>query len=79
MRATTLLQTSSKLEVCTQNYGPSKLQETQLWEFGSSGTKCHLGAGPVAKHKYTIRGEVVFPPGLGRGESCEFEFARGSS
>ncbi len=29
--------------------------------------------------KYTIRGKVVLPPSSGRGEFCEFVFARGSS
>ncbi len=29
--------------------------------------------------KYIVRGKVMLPPSLGRGESCEFMFARGSS
>jgi len=29
--------------------------------------------------KYAIRGKVVASPNLGHGESCEFEFAYGSS
>jgi hypothetical protein len=35
-RATTLLQTSFQLEVCTQSYGAPKSQESQLWEFRDS-------------------------------------------
>jgi hypothetical protein len=66
-RATTLLQTSFPLEVCTQNYGPPKLQESQPWEFWDS----HLGVlGQNAiwmwaswrGTKYTIRGKVVASP-----------------
>jgi len=57
-----LLQTSSQLEVCTQNYGARKSRESQPWRFRDS----HLG---VARQKtiwmwaswrgaeYTIRGE----------------------
>jgi hypothetical protein len=42
--------------------------------------KCHLHVGPVANHKVYYKGEGGgFPPSPGRGESCEFEFARGSS
>jgi hypothetical protein len=32
---------------------------------GSPGTKWHLGVGPVAGHKYTIRGKVVASPKFG--------------
>jgi hypothetical protein len=39
-----------------QSYGPSKLRETQLWRSGSPGTKCHVGASPVAKHKVYYKG-----------------------
>jgi len=35
-RATTLLETSSQLKICTQNHGPKKLWESQLWEFQDS-------------------------------------------
>jgi hypothetical protein len=35
MRATTLLQTSSRLEVWTRNYGPAKLRESNLSSFGT--------------------------------------------
>ncbi len=63
-RATTLLQTSSQLEVCTQNYGAPKLQESQLWQFrdsslpfGSPGTKFPLDVGLVGGHKVYYKGE----------------------
>jgi hypothetical protein len=36
IRATTLLQTSSQSEVCTQSCGPPKSRESQLWEFWDS-------------------------------------------
>jgi hypothetical protein len=87
MRATTLLWTSSQLEVCTQSYGAPKLRKSQLWKFWDS----HLGIpGQNAiwmwaswrGTKYTIRGKVVASPSSGCVESCEFcesEFARDSS
>jgi len=31
-KATTLLETSLQSKACTQNYGPSKSQESQFWE-----------------------------------------------
>jgi len=70
MRATTLFQTSSQSEVCTQSYGAPKLRESQLWQFRNS----HLGVpgqnaiwmwaswrGTV----YTIRGKVAASPKSG--------------
>jgi hypothetical protein len=66
-RATTLLQTSSQSEVCTQSYEPPKLQESQLWKFRDS----HLGVSeqngiwvlvPWLVTKYIIRGKVVASP-----------------
>jgi len=57
----------SQSEVCTQNYGPPKSQESQLWEFWDS----HLGVEgqndiwalvPWLGTKYTIRGKVVASP-----------------
>ncbi len=43
---------------------------------GSPKTKCHLGVGPVAKHKVYYKGEGGgLPPSLGRGESYESDFA----
>ncbi len=63
-RVTTLLHTSSQLEICTQSYWVAKLREFQLWKFRDS----HLGV--VGQNaiwmwalwrgtKYTIGGKVV--------------------
>jgi hypothetical protein len=61
-RAITFLQTSSRSEVCTQSYSPSKSRESWLWEFRDS----NLGVPgqndiwvlvPWPGTKYTIRGE----------------------
>ncbi len=41
--------------------------------FGSPETKSHLDVGPWRGAEYTIRGKVVAPPSLGRGEFCESE------
>jgi hypothetical protein len=69
-RATTLLQTSSKSEVCTQSYGGPKLRESQLWEFWDS----HLGVSGQnviwmwaswRGIEYTIRGKVMASPKSG--------------
>jgi hypothetical protein len=46
-----LLQTSSQLKFCTQNYGPPKLRESQLWEL------CHLDVCPVVKHRVYYKRE----------------------
>jgi hypothetical protein len=84
MRAINLLQTSLQLEVCTQNYGPPKSQESQFWEFWDS----HLGVlgqndiwvlalWPYTK--ITIRGRWWLPPSPGCGEFCEFVVTRGLS
>jgi hypothetical protein len=67
-----------------QSYQPPKSWEFQLWEFwdshlGVPGQKCHLDVGPWPSIEYIIRGKVVASPNLGRGESCESEFAYGSS
>jgi hypothetical protein len=64
MRAITLLQAASQLEVRTQSYEASKSPEFELWEFRNS----HLGV--LEQNdiwvlvlwpgtKYTIRGKVV--------------------
>jgi hypothetical protein len=77
-RDTTLLHTSYQLEVFRESYGPSKLRESQVWEFQDS----HLGVlGQNAIWiwpswrgiKYTIKGKWWLPPSLSRGESCESE------
>jgi hypothetical protein len=48
--------------------------------FGSVGTKCHLDVGLVERHRVYQKGEGGgSPPSPGRGESCESDFARGSS
>jgi hypothetical protein len=54
-RAITLLHISSQSQVCTQSYGASKLQESQLLAisrlpFGSLETKCHLHVGLMERH-----------------------------
>jgi hypothetical protein len=47
---------------------------------GSLEKKWHLGASLVAGHIIYYKGEGGgFPPSLGHGESCEFEFGSGSS
>jgi hypothetical protein len=61
-RDTTLLLTLFQSKVCTQSYEPPKLQESQLWEFqdshlGVPRQKCHLGVGPMAKHKVCYKGK----------------------
>jgi hypothetical protein len=84
MEAITLFQTSSQSFFFIRSYEPPKSWEVQFREFrdsqlGSLGTKWHLGFGPVAIHrKYYKGGRWWFPPSPGRGEFCEFVFARGS-
>ncbi len=47
---------------------------------GSPNTKCHLGAGHVAKHKVYYKEEGGgFPPSLGYDDFYESEFACSSS
>jgi hypothetical protein len=67
MKATTLVQTSSRSEVCTRNYSLTKLQDSQPWRFQGS----HLGVPrqktiwmPFSRSgaKYTIWGKVVVSP-----------------
>ncbi len=67
-------QTSLQSKVCTQSYWPPKLWESQFWEFWDS----HLGVSWPGT-EYIIRGNVVASLKSGRGESCEFMFACGSS
>jgi hypothetical protein len=46
---------------------------------GSLGTKWHLGASPMAKHReYYKGGRWWLPSNLGHGEYCEFMFTHGS-
>jgi hypothetical protein len=61
-RATTLLQTSLQSKVCTRSYAPSKLQESQLWEFrdshlGVPGQKARLDVAPVESYRVYYMGE----------------------
>ncbi len=59
MNVTTFFHTSTQSKVFTISYGPPKWQESEFWEFRDSqlgshkslGTKWHLGATPVARHK----------------------------
>jgi hypothetical protein len=78
-RATTLLQTALRSEVCSQSYGASKSRESRRAGFqdsragvpGVPGEKSHLDVGPVESHIVYYKGEGGgFPPSPGRGESC---------
>ncbi len=75
-RATTLLQTALRSEVCSQSYGASKSRESRRARFrdsraGVPGEKSHLDVGPVESHRVYYKGEGDgFPPSPGRGESC---------
>jgi len=62
MRATTLLETTLRFEVCLQSYGPPKSWESHLARFqdshsGVPGGKIHLDVGSVASHKVYYKGE----------------------
>jgi hypothetical protein len=70
-KATTFLETSPQLEVCTQSYGPPKSRESQFWEFRDFHLGVHLGIpeqndiwvlAPWPGTKYTIRGKVMASP-----------------
>jgi hypothetical protein len=70
IKATTFIQTSPQSGVCTQSYGPPKLEESQFWEFRDS----HLRVPkqndiwvlvPWPNTKYTIRGKVMVSPKFG--------------
>jgi hypothetical protein len=82
-RATTLLQTALRSEVCSQSYAASKLRESWLAQFRDS----HAGIpresresrdknaismwAPWSNAEYTIGSKVVaYSRGPGRGESC---------
>jgi hypothetical protein len=82
-RATTLLQTALRSEVCSQSYGASKSRESRRARFrdscagvpglvpGVPGEKSHLDVGPVESHRVYYKGEGGgFPPSPGCGESC---------
>jgi len=62
MRAKTLLQTSSRSEVCTQIYRAPKSQGVSVLvilglPLGSPRTKSHLDVGLVERHKIYYKGE----------------------
>jgi hypothetical protein len=75
-RATTLLQTTSRSEVCSQSYAASKSWESWLAQFreshaGVPGQKGHFDVGPVERCIVYYReygGGIL--PSPGRGESC---------
>jgi hypothetical protein len=78
-RATTLLQTAPRSEVCSQSYGAPKSQESQLARFrdshsGISEEKSHLDVGPMERCRVYYKGEGGDFPQVrassGRGESC---------
>ncbi len=61
-RATTLLQTALRSEVCSQSYRAPKSRESQLARFrdshaGIPGEKSHLDVGPVESHRVYYKGE----------------------
>jgi hypothetical protein len=79
-RATTLVQTSLRSEVCTRSYSPAKLRDSQPWWFRDSWNKNHSDAIPTGRCRvYYMGGRSWFPSSSGRGESCESEVTRGSS
>ncbi len=61
-RATTLLETAPRSEVCSQSYGAPKSWEFRLARFrdsqtGVPGEKSHLDVGPVERCKIYYKGE----------------------
>jgi hypothetical protein len=66
-RATTLLQTSSQSEVCTQSYGAPKLQESQFQDYHLEvlKQKNHLDVGLMERHKVYYKVKVVASPKSG--------------
>jgi hypothetical protein len=61
-RATTLLHTTLRSEVCSQSYGVPKLQECPLARFqdshtGVSGEKSHLDVGLMERSRVYYKGE----------------------
>jgi hypothetical protein len=61
-RATTLLETALRSEVCSQSYGASKSRESPLAGFRDShagvlGEKSHLDVGPVERSRVYYKGE----------------------
>jgi hypothetical protein len=74
MRATTLLQTTSRSEVRSQSYGVPKSWESQPAQFQDShlgvlGEKNHLDVGSMTNHRVYYKGEGCgVPPSPGCGE-----------
>jgi hypothetical protein len=65
-------------------HGVIALKSCGSFDFGNFRTletKCHLDVGLAERHRvyYKKEGRWWFPPSSGRGESYEFEFARGES
>jgi len=61
-RATTLLKTAFRSEVCSQSYGAPNLRESQPVQFRDSHSgipreKSHLNVGSVANHRVYYKGE----------------------
>jgi len=57
-RATTLLQTTLRSEVCSQSYGGSKVPEVPTGGIsGLPGEKSHLDVGPVERSRVYYKGE----------------------
>jgi hypothetical protein len=64
----------------TKLWGAKVVRVPKLVISGNPGTKNHLDEGLVKRCKvYYMGGRWWLPLSLGRGESCESEFARGSS
>jgi hypothetical protein len=76
MRATTLLETALRSEVCSQSYGTSKSRESCRGGIsglprGSPGKKSHLDVVSAERRReYYKGGRWWLPPSPGRGESC---------
>jgi len=80
-RATTLLETSLRIEVGARSYGRPNSRESkpgQFWDhFGNPGKKCHSDASAVERHReYYMGGRWWLPPSSGHGESSESKVAR---
>jgi len=59
--------------------GPQSRMNPNFENLRTPKKKWHLGVGPMTMHRGYYKGEGGgFPPSLRCGESCEFEFARGS-
>jgi hypothetical protein len=66
MRVTTLLQTSSRLEVYIGSYAPSKSRGNPSYgNFKTLGIKNHLDVALWRGAKYTIKGKAMVSPKFG--------------